>query len=77
MPQPSLGRSVVDMCRPIWLVRDACPLKLVAQAFVACHGIVKGENDEPGKDVPIFPDAYERCMLSASWRRDRLLPFFS
>jgi hypothetical protein len=38
-------------------VRAADPLKLFAPAFVTCHDIVKGENNEPGKDVPVFPDA--------------------
>jgi hypothetical protein len=36
-------------------VRVADPLKLSAQAFVACHDIVKGENDECGKMFLFFP----------------------
>jgi hypothetical protein len=44
MPQPSLGRSVVDVCRPVLLVRDIRPLKLSMQAFDACHEIVKAKT---------------------------------
>ena len=76
MPQPSLGRSVVDMCRPIWLVRDASPLKLVAQPFVGRHGIVKGENDDPGKMFLFFPMRMIRCIPSLIWRQGSALPFF-
>ena len=43
------------MCRPVCLVRVAAPLKLVSQAFVARHEIVKGENDEREKMFLFFP----------------------
>lgn len=59
LPQPSLGRSVVDMCRPVCLVRAASPPKLTVQAFGACHEIVKRENAVCGKTFLFFPARFD------------------
>jgi hypothetical protein len=48
------------MCRPIWLVRGACPLKRFAQAFVACHQIVKSQNRACRQMFLFFPIRFAR-----------------
>lgn len=54
MPQPFSWK--VCRCAQTSLARPGRrPLKLSTQAFVACHEIVKGENDEAGKMFLFFP----------------------
>ena len=59
MPQPSLGRSVVDMCRPVFVA--GVPQKLLVRAIVSCHGIVKGKNGARRQMFLFFPMRHSRA----------------
>ncbi|MCK1653341.1 hypothetical protein IVA88_18130 [Bradyrhizobium sp. 149] len=59
MPQPFLLEGLSLMCADQfaslgWLT----PLKLFAQAFVACHEIVKGQNGAGEKMFLFFPTRF-------------------
>jgi hypothetical protein len=53
MPQP-LSWKVCRYVQTSLARPGASPLKLSTEAFVACHEIVKGENDEGGKMFLFF-----------------------
>ena len=74
MPQPSLGRSVVDMCRP-GLPRAGCrPAKTVGQVLGARHEIVKSQNGGGKKMFLFFPARFAfRKGIPASARVPLLL----
>jgi len=57
MPQPSLLEGLSLICAdPVALRGSSPPLKLSAQAFIAGHDIVKGENDGRVKMFLFFPE---------------------
>jgi hypothetical protein len=52
------------------------PSKLFAQPFVACHETVKGQNDEEGENVPIFPENNPALGSRSQAAARRVLPLF-
>ena len=59
MPQPSLGRSVVDVCRPGLPCADRAPAETVGPSFRRLSRNRQGRKCRLREDVPIFPGAIQ------------------